>query len=766
MFSKLSNFSGPISSFSQNSAAKLLLSLDSYFYNTSLYSTIFTFDDANSSGVTHSSNSATCIGNGGWATYIRSVESYSGKIKLKFKKGINHSMCGFSDMSDVGTYTNINYGFYFQPDYVTIVENKSSGVPGNPAIWEIYQIPGPYLPSSFYSVIYDGTSVKYYIDDVLVYTSIYSPLPTNPLYLYMTFLETGASLTNIEFGSNTIWNDLSGNNRNFYLINSPNYVNSSFYFNADGQYATGSDLGTLKNFTVDTWFNLKTLPSYDKNPQIVTNIFYASIPHINFAIGPINGNPKGTTWDGEIMGGFFVDGESLWVTTDGFTPSTDTWYNTTLTYDEKHLNLYLNGNLYSSVTSSLPARTSGVGIRVAERWDIPSSGIPEFIDGDIDIVRIWNGAITPTQILSNYNSISPRYLTTDSSFVLNGTTNWMEVPKSNDWNLNNTYTIEFWSKAATSSTGKIFTILCQNTDTDNSIDIFYQNGNLLIGNSNILCVEPTPGIWAHIAIVSNSGSMSVFYNGAATYSRYTTSLTDYTHGLAIGRRGVNNDFQYFNGKLYGLRINNTAVYTSNFDPYDVALPPTNISGTVLLVNNYQPYINTFIDSTRGHNIINHGATYSSDKPIRAWRYFKLVITKIKDINAPGGSGCCQMSNFIIRLNGSNISWNNSAIASNPNGYTGGGEGPENLLDNNVNTKWCDQNFLSNNQTSYIYIDNAEPVKFDSYYYTTANDSPERDPITWNLYVSKDNSNWNLIDSRSNETITDTPQVPTQIFSIM
>jgi len=292
MFSKFSNFSGPFSAFSHGTPTKLLLSLDSYFYDPYIYSTTFTFDDLNSYGVTYSSNSATSIGSGGWVTYIRSVESYSGKIKLKFKK-TNRSMCGFSDMSDGGTYTNINYGFYFQQDYVTIAENKASGVPGNPAIWEIYQIPGPYLPSSFYSVIYDGTSVKYYIDDVLVYTSIYSPLPTNPLYLYMTFLDSGASLTNIEFGAkdtiNTYWNDISGNGNNFELQKSPIYENGSIYFNSsNGQYATGKDLGDLNKFTIDTWFNLKSLPN-KTNPQIITNIFDNSNPgYINFALGFID----------------------------------------------------------------------------------------------------------------------------------------------------------------------------------------------------------------------------------------------------------------------------------------------------------------------------------------------------------------------------------------------------------------------------------------------------------------------------------------------
>jgi hypothetical protein len=755
MLSKLSNFSGPLSSFTYGSQPKLMLSLDSYFYNTSLYSTTFTFDDANSSGVTHSSNSATCIGSGGWATYIRSVESYSGKVKLKFKRE-NRSMCGFSDMSDGGTYTNINYGFYFQQDYVTIAENGASGVPGNPAIWEIYQIPGPYLPSSFYSVIYDGTSVKYYIDDVLVYTSIYSPLPTNPLYLYMTFLDSDASLTNIEFGSNTVWNDLSGNNRNFNLINSPNYINNSFYFNAgNSQSATGNDLGTLSKFTVDTWFNLKSLP-IDTNPQIITNIFDNG--NINFSIGNIDGpNTNGNEITGKIMGGFFYYDSGLWVNTDGIVPNINTWYNAVLTYDQTHLNFYINGNTYSSFTSSLPVTTSGLGIRIGERWDLP-----QYVDGNIDIIKIWNDTLTQTQILDNYNSISPRYLTTDSSILLQGNPQWLEIPKSDEWNLSNTYTIEFWSNAATSSSG-IFTILSQQPG-DNNIDIFYIDGRLRVRDNQEVCDEPTPGVWTHVAIVSDSGSLTVYYNGVGTYSGSGNQLTDTSNGLAIGKRGPMSNFQYFNGKLYGIRVNNTAVYTSDFDPYDVALPMEDIPETLLLIDKYQPYLDTFIDSSRRHNITNHGSTSSSDIPYVP-RYIRWIMTQTKGPDTVG-FGAIQASELVLLYMGSTVSWNQSATASNPDGTTTNSEKAYNLLDSNPITKWCDNTFGTTSYgTSSVYIDNITPILFDSYYYVTANDAQNRDPITWTLAVSNDNYTWKVIDTQISVGITSSRYTSTQIFTI-
>jgi len=90
MFSRLSNFSGPLGRFSSGSLVEevqpnLLLSLDSFDYD--LYFKLFSFDPVNSSGVTFSSNTVTSDGGGGWATYVRSNESYETSVKLKFQKG-------------------------------------------------------------------------------------------------------------------------------------------------------------------------------------------------------------------------------------------------------------------------------------------------------------------------------------------------------------------------------------------------------------------------------------------------------------------------------------------------------------------------------------------------------------------------------------------------------------------------------------------------------------------------------------------------------
>jgi hypothetical protein len=752
MISRLSSFSGPFSSFfSPNvDSLNLKLYLDSLDYD--LYGKSFTFDPVNSSGVTFSSNSVTSDGGGGWATYTRSVESYNGPVKLKFKKGAVSGalMCGLSDLTDGGTYTNINFGFYLQSDnLVTIVENQSNLSNVTP-FYEIYQISGTFSTSTVYSIVFDGIRVRYYIDDVLVYTSYSSPMVT-PLYLFATFLNNpGISITNIEFGSlSSIWNDLSGNGNDFNLINSPEYSNRSFYFNSDlSQYATGSSLGLLNQFTVDTWFKLNSLPATEFNiPQIVTDI-YETGGNLNFSLG--------FQTDFKIFGGFFIN--PTWYYTDGFTPEIDTWYNVTLTYDEEYLNLYLNGNTYSSTSYGLQISSSGLGINIGKRFDIP-----EFIDGQIDIVRILDGALSSTQILNNYNSINPRYGFDTASIVLDGSS-CIDVTRGTDFALGTTYTIEFWSKAATNSTaGQIFTIMSQR-DSGSSIDIFYQNGNLVVRNGVTVTSEPTAGVWTHVAIVSDNTTLSVYYNGVSqSVSGSGGNLSDNKYPLAIGCRGSYNNFQYFNGSLYGIRINNTVVYSTDFNPYEVALPPDNISGTVLLVNEYQVSTGNFIDSSYNKNLINRGATHSTDVPTK-YRYLRWVMTQTTGAD---NFAAIQASDLVLLYNGATVSWGPSASATNPDGGNTPNELAPNLLDYDIGTKWCDLTFGTTSfGISSIYIDNVDPIFFNSYYYVTGNDSPDRDPVSWTLAVSNDNSTWTVLSTQSNVGVTSSRQVSTQIFSIV
>jgi len=763
MLSRLSSFSGPLSSVFSSSGEppiSLILSLDSLDYD--FYGKLFTFDSVDSSGVTFSSNSVTSLNGGGWNDKGISVEKIplGSPFKLKFKRGesLGDIMCGVSQTPPIDnqvTYTRSSFGFYLGAgtggaSRISLTEN------GN---FSVNETNGSFPASTVYSIIYDGIRVKYYVNDSLFYTS--GSVPTNDLFLYILFLQNDKSITDIEFGGiNPIWNDSSGNSNNFNLINTPKYLNGSFNFN-DGltQSAHGDDLGTLNQFTVDTWFKLNSLPSVGENPQIIINTFDGGHPYINFAIGFLNGPPIGNGWDGKISGGFFPN---YWKYTDGFTPEIETWYNVTLTYDEVYLKLYLDGTLYSSASCTASAISSGLGIDIGKRWDLS-----DLTDREIDVVNIWDGPLSSTQILNNYNSISPRYVFDTASIVLNGSSS-IDIPAGNDLALGTSYTIEFWSKAATSSTaGQIFTVMAQR-DGGSNIDIFYQSGNLVIRNGVTVTAEPPSGVWTHVAIVSDNTALSVYYNGLSqSVSGSGGNLYNNTYPLAIGCRGPLNNFQYFNGSLYGIRINNGVVYSTDFNPYEVALPPTNIPGTVLLINEYQVSTGNFIDSSYNKTLVNKGATHSTDVPI-AYRYLRWIMTKTKGADIIS-LGAIQASDLVLLYNGATVSWGPSASATNPDGESVPSETADKLLlinDYDIYAKWCDYGFGNTSfGTSSIYIDNVNPIFFNFYYYVTGSDAAYRDPVSWTLAVSNDNTSWVVLSTQSNVVITDDRYASTQTFSI-
>ena len=192
------------------------------------------------------------------------------------------------------------------------------------------------------------------------------------------------------------------------------------------------------------------------------------------------------------------------------------------------------------------------------------------------------------------------------AYQFNGAS-WLNVLGNlSDWNLGTTWTIEWWTDASASTLpNNIFTTLCQGPGA--GIDMFYQAGNLVINNGTTVYTEPTFGLWTHVAIVQVAGVITAYYNGVsvATFT-LNYNLTDQTDYLTVGRRG-NNNFQYFNGMMSDIRINNTAVYTTNFTP--TLGPLTDIPGTVLLISGP-----TLTDLANRHTIQSNGVTVINAGP--------------------------------------------------------------------------------------------------------------------------------------------------------
>ena len=126
------------------------------------------------------------------------------------------------------------------------------------------------------------------------------------------------------------------------------------------------------------------------------------------------------------------------------------------------------------------------------------------------------------------------------------------------------------------------------------------------------------------------------------------------------------------------------------------------------------------------------------------RYLRWCITGRR-----GGSGdsIVQVADLILRRGGSDIAWPIGTTVSNVFGEGFGGQEDEKLIDANSATKWCTGSGIP----QFPVFDTQTSVEFDSYYYyVTADDANDRDPVDWALQVSDNGSDWADVDIRASQ----------------
>ena len=120
------------------------------------------------------------------------------------------------------------------------------------------------------------------------------------------------------------------------------------------------------------------------------------------------------------------------------------------------------------------------------------------------------------------------------------------------------------------------------------------------------------------------------------------------------------------------------------------------------------------------------------------QYYKLHITENKT-----GAPYIQMSEFIFQTNGVDYPNMSSINISLLDGHVSPPfEVIENLIDG-TGAKFLDYDFASGGTN--IVFDFGSPIAFDGYRWQTAGDESGRDPKSWTLYGSTDNTNWDVLD---------------------
>lgn len=197
-----------------------------------------------------------------------------------------------------------------------------------------------------------------------------------------------------------IWYDISGENNNATLYNTPTYYQTYFEFDKDNfEWASTPDLGNLSTWTVEAWFKI-TSTLTGQITAVICNEFNL-VNKLNFSMG--TNNAPGSY---NICVGFF---DGLWHNTTGFAPVLDIWYHCVGTYDGTTIKQYVNGVINTQLAYS-GTSASGGEVRIARRWDSSDNDPINFFPGDIGLVRIYNSVLTGNQILQNFTEYKNNYL--------------------------------------------------------------------------------------------------------------------------------------------------------------------------------------------------------------------------------------------------------------------------------------------------------------------------------------------------------------------
>ena len=110
----------------------------------------------------------------------------------------------------------------------------------------------------------------------------------------------------------------------------------------------------------------------------------------------------------------------------------------------------------------------------------------------------------------------------------------------------------------------------------------------------------------------------------------------------------------------------------------------------------------------------------------------------------------QLSEFELLFNGERVAWPEGSAVQYDQTITNVGEGPGNLIDGSVDTK-----FYFGGGVGAMTFELGSPMPIDGYQWYTANDASFRDLVSWSLEVSENGADWIEVDRQENVTITET-----------
>ena len=202
-------------------------------------------------------------------------------------------------------------------------------------------------------------------------------------------------------GSGTAWNDLSGNANTGTLTNGPAFDSeNSGNVNFDGtnDYIILTSAITNSIYTVNFWY--KTGGNDGTYGYFTTD---SSATSKGFAMS--EGGTASITGGALSYGNFYYYAQpTATKLTQTTLLTTNTWYNIAAVFDtsSNNIKVYINGVLdINQSISNIQTDVVQIG-----RWN---SGNANFINGNMASFKIYNRALTSTEVVQNYNATKSRF---------------------------------------------------------------------------------------------------------------------------------------------------------------------------------------------------------------------------------------------------------------------------------------------------------------------------------------------------------------------
>ncbi len=202
-------------------------------------------------------------------------------------------------------------------------------------------------------------------------------------------------------GSGTVWSDLSGNNITGSLVNGPTYSSAnggSIVFDGTNDYVNCGDLPIFRissQITLEAFFNISTYVNWSGiigKSDAAKGVYVMHLAHTAQRVR------------------FSYNSVSPWTTTivDGNYPlTTNQWIHSVITYNGSNVVFYINGN--TDKTQSIGSITfdTNAGFPLTIGQDPPGSN--EFFNGRISVARLYNRALSASEVLQNYTATKGRF---------------------------------------------------------------------------------------------------------------------------------------------------------------------------------------------------------------------------------------------------------------------------------------------------------------------------------------------------------------------